>query len=381
MYKLLFYIIFSFYISIIIIGNNDLYAIEEPSTSVDNDDEVIAFNLPEEYRELIKQKKNGNAKQEFRIKDIVQIEGMRNNILIGYGLVVGLNSTGDQLKNSSFTQQGLESLLGSLGVNANGASVKTRSIASVAVTADLPPFASNGMSIDIKVSSIGDALSLENGTLIATPLMAANGQVYAIAQGSISVPSSGNPKNQKNRKNISKTTGFITNGATVEREIGFNYSDMKKVKLILHNPDMKTAYNIANIINNDFQSEDIALSPDSTNVVLNIPNEYRNGKEVSFFKRIGELKVEVDDIAKIIIDRNLGTIIIGKNVKIMPVAISQNDLSISIGEDVATLENGYKTLQDLVDGLNAVNVGTSEISDILHNLRQAGVIQANIIVK
>lgn len=381
MYKLLFYIIFSFYISIIIIGNNDLYAIEELSTSVDNDDEVIAFNLPEEYRELIKQKKNGNAKQEFRIKDIVQIEGMRNNILIGYGLVVGLNSTGDQLKNSSFTQQGLESLLGSLGVNANGASVKTRSIASVAVTADLPPFASNGMSIDIKVSSIGDALSLENGTLIATPLMAANGQVYAIAQGSISVPSSGNPKNQKNRKNISKTTGFITNGATVEREIGFNYSDMKKVKLILHNPDMKTAYNIANIINNDFQSEDIALSPDSTNVVLNIPNEYRNGKEVSFFKRIGELKVEVDDIAKIIIDRNLGTIIIGKNVKIMPVAISQNDLSISIGEDVATLENGYKTLQDLVDGLNAVNVGTSEISDILHNLRQAGVIQANIIVK
>lgn len=373
MYKLFCFIIFLFVVDYI-------YAASQASNDIVGEGEIIAFNLPEEYREFIQQKKNENKKQEFRIKDIVQIEGVRNNILIGYGLVVGLSGTGDQLKNSSFTQQGLESLLSSLGVNANGANVKTRSVASVAVTADLPPFASNGMSIDVKVSSIGDAVSLENGTLIATPLMAANGHVFAIAQGSISIPSTSNSGKNRN-KTVSKTVGFITNGATVEREIGFNYSDMDTVKLILFNPDMNTVYNIAKKINEEFQSDNVASIHDSTNVILSIPSDYKDGKEVLFFKKIGDLKVEIDDIAKIIIDSNLGTVIIGKNVKIMPVAISQNDLSISIGEDVTVLDDGYKTLQDLVDGLNALNVGASEISDILHNLRQAGVIQANIIVK
>ncbi len=322
-----------------------------------------------------------------RIKDIVSVEGIRDNLLIGYGLVVGLNGTGDNLSNVVFTQKGLTDLLERMGVNTRGASLKTKNIAAVTVTASLPPFARHGSKINVAVSTIGDAKSLQGGTLLATPLLGADGEVYAVSQGPISL--GGFSPASKAANTLSKavaTNGSIPNGAIIEKEIEFDLRTMKTIKLALHNPDISTALSVAIAVNGLFAGMAKAIDPGT--VELTIPEDKR-ADVVSLLASLEQLPVVVDQPAKIIVDEGAGTIVIGQNVGIAPVAISQGNLSLTItnkelgpednipGREVRILNNAAK-LQDLVDGLNALGVGPRDLINILQNIKAAGALQADI---
>ena len=184
-----------------------------------------------------------------RVKDLVAVEGVRDNMLVGYGLVVGLNGTGDSLKNAPFTQQSIQTMLERLGTNTHGQTMQTKDVAAVMVTANLPPFAAQGTRIDVSVSALGDAKNLQGGTLIVTPLYGADSQVYAIGQGPVSI---GGFSAQGDAASVTRgvpTAGRIANGAIVEREIGFNLASERSLKLSLHNPDLTTATRIAKAVN------------------------------------------------------------------------------------------------------------------------------------
>ena len=342
-----------------------------------------------------------------RIKDIVNIEGVRDNALIGYGLVVGLNGTGDKLNNSPFTEQSLIAMLERLGVNVRGQNLKTGNVAAVMVTATLPAFASQGSRIDVTVSTMGDAKSLQGGTLLVTPLMGADGDVYAVAQGPIAISgfvASGAA--QTVTQNI-PTRGRIAAGAMVEKEIDFKLTDLTSVRLALRNPDFTTARRIARAING-FTNAEMAVADNDATVVLNKPPAYP-GTIVDLITDIEQLPIQPDQIAKVVIDENSGTIVMGSEVRISTVAIAQGNLTIKInetpqvsqpnpfaeqgetvvvprsdiqinqGDDVklAVLENGV-TLQDLVTGLNKLGVGPRDIITILQAIKAAGALQAEI---
>ncbi|MCB1556216.1 MAG: flagellar basal body P-ring protein FlgI [Alphaproteobacteria bacterium] len=342
-----------------------------------------------------------------RIKDIVDIEGVRENALVGYGLVVGLNGTGDSLNNAPFTKQSMTAMLERLGVNIKGENLNTGNVAAVMVTATLPPFTNQGAKIDVSVSSLGDAESLQGGTLLVTPLMGADGEVYAVAQGAVNIAGYAVKGEAATFiKNI-PTSGRIPEGAIVEREIDFDLTDFSSVRLALKNPDFTTSRRIAQAING-FLSSPAAQAENSASVKLMRPPGFK-GTIVDLITDIEQLPVQPDQVAKVVIDERSGVIVMGSDVRISTVAIAQGNLTIKItetpqvsqanpfaargetvvvprsdleinsGEDVrlGVLETGV-TLQDLITGLNRLGIAPRDTITILQAIKASGALQADI---
>lgn len=343
-----------------------------------------------------------------RIKDVVDFEGVRDNMLIGYGLVVGLDGTGDSLNNAPFTRQSLESMLERLGVNTRGATLKTDNIAAVMVTANLPPFASQGTKLDVAISAMGDAESLRGGMLLVTPLMGADGEVYAVGQGPVAVGGfSSGGAGSKVVKGV-PTNGKIAGGAIVERSIPFALASLTEMKLSLRNPDFTTAQRIAAAVNARLGAG--AAKPiDPSTVNLIVPADYPGGI-VSLITDIEQLQVNPDQPATVVIDEASGIIVMGKDVRISTVAIAQGNLTISVTEtpqvsqpspfsqggttvtvprtsvDVKDSGDGNKltvmqsgvSLEALVNGLNALGIGPSDMISILQAIKASGALQAEI---
>lgn len=342
-----------------------------------------------------------------RIKDIVDIEGVRENVLIGYGLVVGLNGTGDKLSNSPFTEQSLIAMLERMGVNVRGQNLNTGNVAAVMVTATLPPFQTQGSKVDITVSTLGDAKNLQGGTLLVTPLMGADGEVYAVAQGPVAISGFSSSGQGQSVTQNTPTRGRIASGATIEREIKFNLNDLSTVRLALKNPDFTTARRIARAING-FTSSGMAVASNDATITLSKSQNYP-GSLVDLITDIEQLPVEPDQVAKVVIDENSGTIVMGSKVRVSTVAIAQGSLTIKVNETpqvsqpnpfaekgetivvprtdidvntgadakLAILDSGV-TLQDLVTGLNKLGVGPRDIITILQAIKAAGALQAEI---
>ncbi len=342
-----------------------------------------------------------------RIKDIVNIEGVRDNQLVGYGLVVGLNGTGDSLNNSPFTEQSMIAMLERLGVNVRGQNLNTGNVAAVMVTATLPPFANQGSRIDVSVATIGDSDSLQGGTLLVTPLIAADGEVYAVAQGPVNIAGFSAEGAGATFVRNTPTAGRIPEGGIVEREIDFALTDFQEIRLALRNPDFTTARRIARAING-FLSSDVATPENSASVKLSMPSGFR-GTIVDLITDIEQLPVRPDQPARVVIDERSGVIVMGSDVRISTVAIAQGTLTIRItetpqvsqpnpfspqgqtvvvprtelevnaGEDVklGILETGV-TLQDLVTGLNRLGVAPRDTITILQAIKAAGALQAEI---
>ena len=342
-----------------------------------------------------------------RVKDLVEVEGIRQNMLIGYGLVVGLNGSGDSLKNAPFTQQYLQTMLERMGVNTRGQTMQTKNVAAVMVTANLPAFAAQGTKIDVSVSALGDAKSLQGGTLLVTSLLGADGQSYAVGQGPVSIGgfTAGGDAGSVTRG--VPTAGRIANGAIVEREIPFSFADAKTLRLSLHNPDLTTATRIAAAVN-AYLGNGVATASDPSTVRLNIPGNYPNGV-MGLLTDVEQVKVDPDEIARVVIDENSGVIVMGADVRISTVAIAQGNLTIRVtetpqvsqpspfsqggttqvvprtqtqiddgkGNKMTVLHDGV-SLQSLVDGLNALGVGPRDIISILQAIKAAGALQAEI---
>ena len=343
-----------------------------------------------------------------RIKDIVSIEGVRENQLIGYGLVVGLNGTGDTLRNAPFTEQSLTAMLERLGVNAKGTTMKPENVAAVMVTATLPAFSRQGTRIDVAVSSMGDAEDLLGGTLVATPLMAADGEVYAVAQGSLATAGFAASGEAASVVKGVPTNGRIANGAIVEREIAFELTDLESLRLSLHNPDFTTARRVADAIN-AHQKVNIARSTDPSTILISRPIGYRLAL-VDLLTDIENLEVTPEQKAKIIIDERTGVIVMGNNVRINSVAVSLASLIIKIEENPQVSQPGAfaqggetrevdrstvgveeestqlavlpttVSLQELVDGLIALKIEGRDMITILQALKASGAIQAELMV-
>jgi len=341
-----------------------------------------------------------------RVKDMASIEGVRQNQLVGYGIVVGLNGTGDTLNNIPFTKQSLQAMLERLGVNTRGATMRTQNLAAVMVTASLPPFATQGNRIDITVSSLGDAKSLQGGTLLVTPLLGADGEVYALAQGSVAIAGFSAEGDAAKITRGVPTNGRVPNGAMIEREMAFKMNDMRSLRLSLRNPDFTTSKRIAAAIN-DFMGADTAEPTDPATVTLQIPPKY-NGNMIRLVTEIEQLKVEPDQTARVIVDERSGIIVMGRDVRVSTVAIAQGNLTVTITEQPqvsqpAPLSNGQTTvvprtgvkvdtgegnklalvkegvtLRELVDGLNALGVGPRDLISILQAIKAAGALQADI---
>lgn len=347
-----------------------------------------------------------NAGATSRIKDLANIEGVRQNQLIGYGLVVGLNGTGDTLNNIPFTRQSLQAMLERLGVNVRGQTLRTGNVAAVMVTANLPPFGTQGTRIDITVSALGDSKSLQGGTLLVTPLLGADGNVYAVGQGSVAI---GGFQAEGEAAKIVRgvpTVGRIANGALIEREITFNLNRQSQLRMALRNPDFTTAKRIAAAIN-DFIGVPTAESLDPGTVGITIPRQYR-GNVISLLTEIEQLQVEPDLAAKIVIDERSGIIVMGRDVRVSMVAVAQGNLTVTITETpqvsqpapfsrggtttvvprtrVGVQEDGKKlalvkdgvSLQQLVDGLNSLGIGPRDLISILQAIKASGAIQADI---
>lgn len=349
-----------------------------------------------------------SALAETRIKDIAAVEGVRENLLVGHGLVVGLSGTGDNLKNTVFTERGLTDFLERLGVNIQGANIKTKNIAAVTVTANLPAFARRGIKIPVKVSSLGDAKSLREGVLLATPLLGADGNVYAVAQGAIALSNfTPNSPEVKTKGNTIETNGYIQSGAIVENEIDFTFSDMQNIKFSLYSPDFGTAIAVADAIN-DHIPGNTANALDAATIEVTVPS-YRQSDLVEFVAEVEGLEVKPDYKAKIVINESTGTVVIGDKVHIRPVAIAQGNLIVNVGqlgfddkygpetdEKTRDLVNSFvdqrrgralhhfnesATLSDLVSGLNKLGVYPRDIINILHNMKSVGALDAVIEVR
>lgn len=346
------------------------------------------------------------AQAASRIKDIVNFEGIRDNQLIGYGLVVGLNGTGDSLGSAPFTKQSLQSMLERMGVNISGTNLNTKNVAAVMVTADLPAFTVQGARIDVTISALGDAKSLQGGTLLVTPLMGADGEAYAIAQGSIAIGGFAAEGEAAKIVQGVPTSGRIANGALVERELPFQLASMSTMRLSLRNPDLTTARRVAQSIN-DLIGQPIAEPLNPTGVRLTLPKDF-NGNMVDLITDIEQLTIEPDLPARIVIDETTGIIVMGQEVRVSTVAIAQGNLTITVTEtpqvsqpnplangetttvprsqvDVSTdsekkmaLLEGSAPLRDLVSGLNALGVGPRDMISILQAIKAAGALQAEI---
>ncbi len=272
------------------------------------------------------------VKHRVRIKDIAAVAEMHPNMLVGYGLVVGLNRTGDNLGNVHQTKASLSSMLERLGVKIpEGATPGGRNVAAVMITATLPAFSRRGSRIDVTVSTIGDAVDLKGGTLMVTPLMGADGEIYAVAQGPVS------PSGRQARGRAASevkgvpTSGEIINGAVIEKEVGFELTNLKNITLALRNPDFTTAYRMKDAINKYFTSGDIAQAKDPSTIFVKVPANYKNNI-VNFMRKVEQLRVEPDQKARIVIDEKTGVIVIPENVMILPVAVKKNSVTVRILE-------------------------------------------------
>ncbi|MCE1238281.1 MAG: flagellar basal body P-ring protein FlgI, partial [Hyphomicrobiales bacterium] len=266
-----------------------------------------------------------------RIKDLASVEGVRENQLVGYGIVVGLNGTGDSLNNAPFTKQSLQAMLERMGVNTRGANMRTANVAAVMVTANLPPFSTQGTRIDVQISALGDAKSLQGGTLLVTPLIGADGEAYAIAQGPLTV---GGFTAKGDGASVTRgvpTAARIANGALVEREIDFKLGSQSAVRLALRNPDFTTARRIAMAIN-DLIGRPSAEPIDPSTVRLTLPPKF-NGNIVDLITDIEQLAVEPDLPAKVVIDEATGIIVMGQDVRVSTVAVAQGNLTVTVTEN------------------------------------------------
>ena len=341
-----------------------------------------------------------------RIKDIADIKGVRSNQLVGYGLVVGLNGTGDS-DDSTFTNQSMAAMLEKMGVTVLPENIEVENVAAVMVTADLPAFARTGGRIDVLVSSIGDAENLQGGTLLFTPLKAANNQVYAVAQGPISTGGFqvGSASGSGVQKNF-PTVGRVVNGALVEKEIKTNFNAKQSLTLTLHNPDFTTASRVARAINIAFY-EPIARTHDAGTIEVKVPAKYR-GNTVPMVTMIERLGVTPDTVSKIVINERTGTVIMGENVRIATIAIAHGNLSVEIREDQRVsqplpLSRGGRTvvvpesdvlveegnnplyvvdsgvsIGEVVKALNALGVSPRDLIAIFQALKAAGALQAEL---
>ena len=348
-----------------------------------------------------------------RIKDIVSFEGVRDNQLIGYGIVVGLKGTGDDLKSSPYSKETIIGMLERLGVNVRDqeANLKSKNIAAVMVTSDLPPFSRHGTRIDVTVSAIGTAKDLLGGTLLVTPLVGADGSVYAVSQGPVATNAfdAGGKSGSSITKGV-PTSGKITNGAIIEKEIAFELKNTYTMNMSLHNPDFTTAKRIAIAINKAMKAK-VAEALDPSTVQLTIPTEHRQ-RPLTFITQVEQLTVTPDQTAKVIIDEQNGVIVMGQNVRISTVAISHGNLTIKVtetpqvsqpnpfsntgetkvverssitvseGEDnKLTVMNEGVSLQELVNALNSLGVSPRDMITILQNIKAAGALQAELEVK
>jgi flagellar P-ring protein precursor FlgI len=376
-----------------------------------------------------------------RIKDIADFEGVRENLLVGYGLVVGLNGTGDALNNAIFTRESLIGMLERLGVNARDNALRTNNVAAVMVTATLPPFSRQGSHIDVQVSALGNAKSLLGGTLLVTPMLGADGEVYAVAQGQVAgVGIAAKGQAASVTKGV-PTSGRVAAGAIVEREVGFELTKLRTANLMLRNPDFTTARRVAQVIDN-YLNAPAAQPLDPSTVLVNMPAGFK-GDLVALLTDIEQLKVEPDQVARVVIDEANGVIVMGENVRISTVAVAQGNLTVKItetpqvsqpnpfssagralpqgergapsasgeasgrrGEDgvqfapgggaqttvvprtkidideqserrMAVLPAGV-SLQELVNSLNALGVGPRDMISILQAIKAAGALQAEI---
>lgn len=348
------------------------------------------------------------AAAQVRIKDIADFEGVRENQLVGYGLVVGLNGTGDRLRTSAFTRQSLIGVLERLGVNTRDQEQRldTRNVAAVMVTANLPAFARAGSRIDVAVSALGDATNLTGGTLLVTPLLGADGEVYAVAQGPVATGAISARGMAASVTRGVPTAGRIANGATVEREVAFRFAQDQVLRLSLRNPDLTTARRIAGAVNRAAGAA-LAQATDPRTVTILV-----SGRDaVTFLAEIEQLRVEPDQIARVVVEEASGTIVMGANVRISTVAIAQGNLTVRItetpqvsqpnplagGETVVVprtnvevddqserrlgILRGGVTLDQLVQGLNGLGVGPRDLITILQTIKTAGALQAELEVR
>lgn len=345
----------------------------------------------------------------IRIKDLVEFDGVRGNDLVGYGLVVGLNGTGDGIRNAPFTEEIMSNILERLGVNVTGESFRPKNVAAVFVTATLPPFARAGSQIDVTVSAIGDAKSLLGGTLVMTPLNAADGEIYAVAQGTIIA---GGAQAEGQAASVVQgvpTAGSIPAGARVEREIAFQFDALNSVRLALRSPDFTTAGRIEEVINDAFGRR-VAVMTDAGTVALDIPAT-RMASPAHALGRVENLLVEPERRARVVVDQRSGTIVMGADVRISQVAVSQGNLTLRIAEaPVAVQPNPFaqgdtvvvprtstaieeepgigmaeiasaSSLSEVVSGLNALGVSPRDMIDILKSINSAGALHAEFIVR
>jgi flagellar P-ring protein FlgI len=341
-----------------------------------------------------------------RIKDIADFEGVRDNLLVGYGLVVGLNGTGDSLRNSGFTAQSLEAMLERLGIATRGRDLRTKNVAAVMVTATLPPFARQGSRLDVTASALGDAKSLQGGTLLVTPLHGADGEVYAVAQGQLAIGGFSAAGAAESITRGVPTSARIAAGGIVEREVEFELDRLERVRLALRNPDFTTAQRIAQAINGHLNLS-AAHASDPTTVALTVPPLYR-GRIAALLTEVEQLRVQPDQAARVLIDEQSGIIVMGENVRISQVAVAQGNLTVRIteapqvsqpnpfaegdtvvvprtlvqvddaGEQRMVVLDGGVSLQQLVAGLNALGVGPRDLIGILQAIKAAGALQAEI---
>ncbi len=341
-----------------------------------------------------------------RIKDIAEIEGIRDNQLVGYGLVVGLNGTGDSLNNSPFTRQSLVAMLERLGVNTRGATLSTKNVAAVMVTGNLRPFATQGTRMDVTVSALGDASSLQGGTLLVTPLLGANSEVFAVAQGSVAIAGFSAQGDAASVTRGVPTVGRIASGAIIEREIDFDLKDMRSLRLALRNPDLTTARRMSRAIN-EFVGIRLATAPDPATVTISLPPDFA-GDMMSLLADVEQLRITPDQPAKVVVDEQSGIIVMGRDVRVSTVAVAQGNLTVLITETpevsqpeplslgatvivprtdvlvdderenkLAIVSEGI-SLQELVDGLNALGIGPRDMIAILQSIKAAGALQASI---
>lgn len=342
---------------------------------------------------------------QIRIKDVADVDGVRSNQLVGYGIVVGLNGTGDRLNNAVFTRESLIAMLERLGVNTRdqAKSLDTKNVAAVMVTADMPPFAKAGERIDVAVAALGDASSLTGGTLLVTSLLGADGEVHAVAQGAVATGAIAARGAAQSVTRGVPTSGRISNGASIEKEIPFELGRMTTPRLGLRNPDLTTAMRIAAAINRQIGAG-TAKARDPRTVALNL-----QGRDVvEALSQIEQLRVEPDNGAKVVIDEASGIIVMGANVSISTVAIAQGNLTIRVTETPQVSQPGEGsngttqvvprtkidvddskdkrlgilnrtvTLQDLVRNMNALGVGPRDMISILQAIKAAGALQADL---
>ncbi|RVV97978.1 flagellar basal body P-ring protein FlgI [Mesobaculum littorinae] len=348
------------------------------------------------------------AASQVRIKDLVEFDGVRGNDLVGYGLVVGLNGTGDGIRNSPFTEEIMSNILERLGVNVTGEQFRPKNVAAVLVTGALPPFARAGGRIDVTVSAIGDADSLLGGTLVMTPLNAADGLIYAVAQGTVIA---GGAVAEGDAASVTQgvpTAGAIPGGARVEREIEFDFGSLERIRLALRTPDFTTAGRIEQAINREMERP-VAVMLDAGTVLLDIAAT-NMPSPAHALGRIENVAVEPERRARVVVDQRSGTIVMGEDVRISRVAVSQGNLTLRIEEaPLAVQPNPFAdgetvvvprtraaideepgiglaevpdgtSLSEVIAGLNALGVSPRDMIDILKSIKAAGALHAEFVV-